>query len=122
MAIWTVKEINELKKVPYLDSISFHDCELLLNLDFFDAGIRVIKFESCLAFRVIQEGYALKTLGQQEFLGINWLFTTIESNFIDWFDQETEEMYGNSFRQFIIVSHNEIIEVITNYEPIITLA
>lgn len=117
MSIWNVKNVNNLENVPYLDQLSFNDYDLSLSLDFFESGKRLIQFESCWSFRVIQEGRAFKTLSKQIFLKEGWLFTTENSNFIEWFNNESEEAYENHFMQYIVITHNEIIEIVTNSDP-----
>lgn len=121
MTVWTAKEIDSLKGVPHLDDLSFKDYELFLKLDFFDLGKRLVHFESCWSFRFIQEGCAFKTLAEQEFRGGNWFYTTQESNFIDWFNYESQSAYQENIKQFNIITHHDIIEVITDTEPKIIL-
>lgn len=119
MTVWTAKEIDGLKGVPYLDDLSFKDYQLFLKLNFIDLGKRLVHFESCWSFRFIQEGRAFQTLDKQKWG--NCFYTTDKSNFIDWFNYESENVYQADLKQFNVITCNDIIEVITDTEPKIIL-
>lgn len=120
MAKWERKELNESNDLPYLDSFSCEEDKLVLKCSFKNFE-KTIHFDDYISFRTIEEGRAFKTLGEQEFDGKCWLFTTDESNFIDWYNNESCDIHKDELYEFIAVTKHQILEVLSLSPPEIIL-
>lgn len=119
MSKWIKKSVDSLKDVPSLESFSIQHCTLVIDCNFEDVSKRIL-FESYLSFRAIDEGDALKTLCEQDFDGKTWLFFALASEFIDWFNSQSSNIRKGTFKHYIIVTQEEIIEILSEDDPIIT--
>lgn len=107
------------KDVPYLESISFGKAGLEIYCDFKESRKKIV-FEYCLSYRLIEEGNALITLEAQDFSGEAWMFFTNKSDFINWFDKESYQIYEGKFVHYIVVFQGYIIDILSEEKPYIS--
>lgn len=76
-------------------------------------------FENNLAYRNLDESQRLKTLNENSILTKKWsFFKTKDSSFLDWFNNESYNIYKTEkLTHYIIVTPNDIVDIITDEEP-----
>lgn len=115
---WNKEYIDGLTSVPYLINFTSDDDGLYLKCDFLNIK-KTIHFKSYFSLRTIDEGNAFKILEEHDFDGISWLFSTEESDFIKWFDEQSCEIHKNEFKHYLFVSQHQILEILSDIYPII---
>ena len=79
-----------------------------------------ILFENPSTFRVAQESARLNSLDDyQDYLKYK-LLESMGSEYLDWFKAESFIPENLPFRHFVILTPNEIVDVISQFSPIIT--
>ncbi|MBF7694228.1 hypothetical protein [Acinetobacter pollinis] len=123
MSKWLILESCDHLNVPYLESFHY-DAEnrltFLLSRKY--GGNIKVHFNDHWVFRMIDEGKAFETLGEQEFNGKAWVFMAENSELIDWFNKESCEIYKDQgFKHFIILAQHHIFEILGQDSPQITI-
>lgn len=79
-----------------------------------------VKFDSHLMYRVSDESYRLKRTS--ELSEFSFVMQTEESSFIDWFHDQSLNIYlKDRIYHFLILSSDDVIDVLSYEEPSITL-
>lgn len=79
-----------------------------------------VKFDSHLMYRVSDESYRLKRTS--ELSEFSFLMKTDESSFIKWFHEESFNVYTKDrIYHFLILSSDDVIDVLSYEDPSITL-
>lgn len=79
-----------------------------------------VKFDSHLMYRVSDESYRLKRTS--ELSEFSFVMVTEESSFIDWFHEESLNIYAKDrIYHFLILSSDDVIDVLSYREPSLTL-
>jgi len=80
-------------------------------------------FESNLGYRNLDESQRLKTLNENPILTEKWSFyKTNKSLFLDWFKNESYNVYDSKeITHYIITTPNDIIDIISDEEPIVEM-
>ena len=120
MSKWIIKETCEYLDVPYLESFKYDAENRLTLICNFKLENKKVYFDDHWVFRIIDEGKAFETLGEQNFDGTSWMFMTSSSEFIDWFNKESCQIYKNEVYHFIIVTQHHIIEILGENFPQLT--
>ncbi|BBH11424.1 hypothetical protein JD974_16700 [Chromobacterium haemolyticum] len=83
----------------------------------------IVRFETHLAYRRIDEGDALLTLAFLKKIGCSGgpFYQIKNSNFLRWFNRESCGMHdGQSLKHYALITMNDVIDVITCDKPIFT--
>ena len=102
--------------MPYLTNFTENVDGLLLHCNF-KSGNKLIHFTDYLALRIIDEGNAFKTLEQQNFDGKSWFFVASDSDFIDWFNDQSCSIHENQYKHYIVVTQHKILELLSSEKP-----
>lgn len=79
-----------------------------------------VKFDSHLMYRVSDESYRLKRTS--ELPEFSFVMKADQSSFIDWFHEESLNIYTKDrIYHFLILSSDDVIDVLSYEEPSITL-
>lgn len=79
-----------------------------------------VKFDSHLMYRVSDESYRLKRTS--ELPEFSFVMKADESSFIDWFHEESLNIYTKDrIYHFLILSSDDVIDVLSYEDPSITL-
>lgn len=80
-----------------------------------------LKFESYIGYRNFDESYRLMSLDKIPVSCREWgLFKTTDSSFINWIIEESGGRYSKGeLLHFIVVTQNDIVDVIALEEPIV---
>ncbi|HMM19099.1 MAG TPA: hypothetical protein PKA10_00075 [Selenomonadales bacterium] len=89
--------------------------------------IQIVFDGSVLSYRNTDEGRRLKTINfleqkyGKEFYATWSMFKVVKSEYLEWFGQETYNMYNDySIVHYVFLTCNDILEVLSTYEPQIT--
>lgn len=118
MKKWTKIEFDNLKKVPSLESYESNSDGLFFKCDF-DGQEKTIFFEYYFSLRYIEEGNALKILGEQQFDGKTWLCINENSDLSIWFNYQSYDIHKGKLKAYVLVTLDEIIEVLSDKPPVI---
>jgi len=108
----------------YLEGLhdDYDGFRLLLKGEDLSGRFLKIEFTSHVGYRNIDESYRLKTLERFPILTSQWpLFVASNDEFINWICFESAETINNklSHKNYIICTPNDIVEVISNEEPVV---
>jgi hypothetical protein len=118
-----MEEIYHKKNINYVfgrelfvDKIEYNDHELKIFLDNENIKLQLF-FTYIFSSRIIDEGCFLKTLNEQN-LTIG-LYYSCKSNYLSWFHEQSSNIYLNDsqLKHYVLATQNEIIEIITQWEP-----
>lgn len=70
--------------------------------------------------RVIDESLWLRPSAEKIIDYKTWLYSLDESEFMSWVDKESLNIHKNTFQYFILITGEDIIEVISIGSPVIT--
>lgn len=118
MTVWTKIEFDDLKKVPTLESYESNSEGLFFHCNF-DGKEKTIFFDNYFSLRYIEEGNAFTILHEQDFDGQTWLYINESSDLSDWFNSQSCETHKDEFKAYVLVTLDEIIEVLSDKPPII---
>lgn len=119
MSNWIEQNFIELKGFPYLEGFVSEKNGLFLNLTFYDDDEKkiVVHFKDYLFYRTMNESYGLNQIPSEGFYANRQICSTDTSDLIDWFNEESSNIYKGSFRHYGIPSGEEIIEVLSKSPP-----
>ena len=118
MTKWMKIEFDDLKIVPTLESYESNSEGLFFNCSF-DGQEKTIFFEYYFSLRYIEEGNAFTILHEQDFDGETWLYINENSDLSAWFNSQSEDVYKDKFKAYVLVTLDEIIEVLSYKPPVI---
>lgn len=117
MSAWTKIGFENLLGNPWLEGINLNKDGLLFKC-VFDSETKLIQFEDHLLFRLIDEGLALKTVGEGCTYSEHWgIFMNTQSDLITSFKAENLDKDTSEIQHFILFAKEDIVEVITNTPP-----
>lgn len=120
----------KLKKTPIMLELKYVKEVLTIKFITRDLCKEIIKveFDNILSYRDTNESFFLKTTAAifdkeiKEEYKEAWIFQTQKSLFLDWIHEETFGVYKNfSIKHFIVFSSENVSEVISFDDPIITV-
>lgn len=120
MTVWKKIEFDNLKKVPTLESYESNRDGLFFKCDF-NGQKKTIVFETYFALRYIEEGNAFTILDEQNFDGKTWLYVNENSDLSSWFNAQSYDGHKDKFKAYVLVTLDEIIEVLSATPPTITI-
>jgi hypothetical protein len=126
-------ETNQIEKwepIPnlppklYLEGLydDYQGFKLLLKGEDSSGRLLKIEFTSRLGYRNIDETYRLKTLNNHPILTSQWpLFVSKNDDFTKWIETESTGTVDPlvSYNNYIICTPNDIVEVVSDQEPIV---
>ncbi|WP_150115739.1 hypothetical protein [Acinetobacter sp. TGL-Y2] len=118
--LWEAVDTMDNDRIPYLDTFKFDGCQFQITLQF-GALKTLLRCEHVLCFRMIEEGCAFHTLATQKFDGKAWLLKTGQSQLLDQFNVESESIYVDLIKSYIVLTQDQIFEFITDTAIHITL-
>lgn len=110
---WEKFKSTDNKDVPFLDYCSFDGIKLRVFVNFKNHS-EAVQCDDILSFKMIEESHALKTLYEQDFNGSTWIFKTSNSELVNLFNIESENIHVGEFLSYIIVTQHHIIELLTH--------
>ena len=127
METWVRWELNRaLMKKYYLDNVSWPDKGLLITLraDNNEQVIEIFFNDSIDAFRYTNESFCFKifenlTKQYGDDFYKNWSFFKVQnSEYLQWLSNKSHGWSDSfSFTHFCILGGDEIVDIVTNYEP-----
>lgn len=118
--LWEAVDTMDNDRIPCLDTFKFDGCQFQITLQF-GALKTLLMCEHVLCFRMIEEGCAFHTLATQKFDGKAWLLKTDQSQLLDQFHVESESIYVDLIKSYIVLTQDQIFEFITDTAIHITL-
>ncbi|SDB88826.1 hypothetical protein [Acinetobacter boissieri] len=117
------KELCPEPFCSFIDGFTF-DQNGLIVIRYSTAISQVVHFKDSLYFNIIDEGDALQQHGEDKEEDPNtevrlkyWFYVYDDSTLIDWFNEQTNNTYKGTFKHYFIYSHNEMVEVLSRFEP-----
>ena len=118
--------VNQIPNLLYIDKLEYskEGLKIFLKEEPNNMTRRLkIRFKYFLGFRNFDETYRLKTISEDENFSMQtpWtLFVAEKDEFINWINVETYDMFEGvrSFKNYIIATPDDILEIITDSEPI----
>lgn len=112
------KESCDYLDSQFIESFSFDGSNLLIDCHL-KSGNKLIEFNDCLYFKIIDEGNALQQHGEGDCDLKHWFYIYDQSSLIDWFNEKTDNLYQQKIKHFFIYTENEMIDVISQSKPTI---
>ena len=104
--------------IPSLETFQYEGSQLSITVNLYPQ-IKQVSCDHVLAFRMIEEGCAFHTLNKPWFDGKTWLFKLKHSNFLEWFNAESESIYADTAVAYVLVTQDQIFEFVTNDDLVI---
>lgn len=111
--LWEAVDTMDNDRIPCLDTFKFDGSQFQITLQF-GALKTLLRCEHVLCFRMIEEGCAFHTLATQKFDGKAWLLKTDQSQLLDQFNVESESIYVDLIKSYIVLTQDQIFEFITD--------
>jgi len=111
--------INGIPDIFYLDSIFDGKDGVYFNLSCDlenEEKVLVIYFDSLFSYRVTNESYRLKFIMVHNIEKPSF-FIVKDSSYISWFKDESFHVYQSNILHYIILTGNDIIDVISEFKP-----
>lgn len=113
------KQVNSLQEIPDIESFVYND-DGLSFICVFKAEKKKVHFKNYRSMRIIDEGLWLKPSEEKIVDSKTWLYSLDKSEFIDWVNKESLDIYKDIFKHFILITCEDIIEIISVSPPTIT--
>lgn len=117
--LWEPVENTNNSRIPFLDTLRFDGSKLQITVQFSEFK-KMLICEHVLCFSMIEEGCAFHTLATQRFDGEAWLLKTNQSTLLDGFNLESESIYRDSIHAYILITQDQLFELITDTDIQIT--
>ncbi|MCH9406918.1 hypothetical protein [Pantoea agglomerans] len=108
-------------KNSQLKDIKYFSGALELNFSLFDGNVKsnvLVSFEWIHSFRVTDEGDLLKMQDDLNGQMITGIYTVEGSHYLSWFNEQSANIHdGGSINHYLIVTGDDVIEVLSSISP-----
>ncbi len=114
------KPFEDISGKFYLEELKQNDDELILTFANESQNLKclIISFDSFISYRNHDEGDLLKTLNEQGSKLQHFLFMVKNSNYLQWFHQESCEVYiDKNVIHYAFATPDDVIDVLCEYPP-----
>ncbi|RTY57547.1 hypothetical protein EKL29_10800 [Pantoea sp. YU22] len=110
-------------KNSYLKDVKYFSGALELTFSLFDGGVKsdfLVTFEWIHSFRVTDEGDLLKMQDDLNGQMITGIYTVEGSHYLSWFNEQSANIHDEgSINHYLIVTGDDVIEVLSSVSPTI---
>lgn len=114
-----IKRVNTKERLT-IKSFSEGEDGLCFVCQFAGGKRKLVTFDNFTNFRIIDESFGENILYNKEFQSEEWIYSVTESDFIDWTNKQTDDIYKGTFQHFIILGSTSVAEIITFSPPTIS--
>lgn len=115
--------VHSFKNIQLKD-VKYFSGALDLTFYLFDEGFKsnvMVTFEWIHSFRVTDEGDLLKMQDDLNGQMITGIYTVEGSHYLSWFNEQSANIHdGDSINHYLIVTGDDVIEVLSSVNPTIT--